>query len=216
MRLRRRGGLGALVLFIGWALAATGAGAFTSWKDGRYEGVVAQTDWYTCGPAAVATLLHYYYGLDVDEADVLQLALAHMDEESHGASGGISALALVHALQSFGVDTVGYRLTADAVAHYFRRGGFPVIVHVTAPQQHYVVAVGMRDDYVLIADPSWGRRIERWQEFADEKRFSGVTLVPVPGVDAVRPVAARQREALEGLQHRRGQLVTLRGWVAAR
>ena len=38
----------------------------------RYTHVTGQTDWYTCGAAAVSTLLTYYYGDEVSEREVLQ------------------------------------------------------------------------------------------------------------------------------------------------
>jgi len=48
----------------------------TPYRELRYQNVVGQTDWFTCGPAAVATLLRYYFGrTEVDEARVLALAL---------------------------------------------------------------------------------------------------------------------------------------------
>lgn len=168
-------------------------------RDVRYEGVVAQTDWYTCGPAAVATLLRYYYGMDVDEQAALKVALDVSEELGLNVETGISALALVRTLEHFGVRTLGYELTAGALADYFRRGGLPVIIHVTQPEQHYVVAVGMVGEYILIADPSWGRRIERWTEYAVDKQFSGVTLVALPSDKQTPLVSSAQRRAVGGM-----------------
>ena len=80
------------------------APAVTPYRDLRYEGVIAQTDWYTCGPAAAATLLRYYFGLDVDESDVLEAAAAAGGLDP---SAGVSALALVRSLGAFGVPAQG-------------------------------------------------------------------------------------------------------------
>lgn len=182
--------------------AAAGAGepsraapAVTPYRDLRYEGVIAQTDWYTCGPAAAATLLRYYFGLDVDESDVLEASAAAGGLDP---SAGVSALALVRSLGAFGVPAQGYRLTPEALADYFRRGGLPVIAHATRPRQHYVVVVGLVGDYALVADPSWGRRVERWVDFAADKGFSGVVLVPVPEAGLAAAAADAQRLALAG------------------
>jgi len=174
------------------------AAAVTPYRDLRYEGVIAQTDWYTCGPAAAATLLRYYFGLDVDESDVLEAAAAAAAAGGLDASAGVSALALVRSLGAFGVPAQGYRLTPEALADYFRRGGLPVIAHATRPRQHYVVVVGLVGDYALVADPSWGRRVERWVDFAADKGFSGVVLVPVPEAGLAAAAADAQRLALEG------------------
>lgn len=42
--------------------------------------MVGQIDWYTCGPAAVATLLTYYYEIPTTEAEALELAEEFMRE----------------------------------------------------------------------------------------------------------------------------------------
>src|SRR5690606_42021064 len=70
------------------------AAAVTPYRDLRYEGVIAQTDWYTCGPAAAATLLRYYFGLDVDESDVLEAAAAAAAAGRLDGSPGRVVLAL--------------------------------------------------------------------------------------------------------------------------
>ena len=46
------------------------------YRELRY--VVGQTDFYTCGPAAVATLPTYYYGIPTTEAEALELAEGFM------------------------------------------------------------------------------------------------------------------------------------------
>src|SRR5690606_13606124 len=58
--------------------------------------------------------------------------------------------------------------------------------------------VGLVGDYALVADPSWGRRVERWVDFAADKGFSGVVLVPVPEAGLAAAAADAQRLALEG------------------
>lgn len=182
----------------------------------RYEGVVRQTDWYTCGPAAVATLLRYYFGVDVGEAETVAVAAAVSRELGVDVADGFSALALVRTLERFGVPTLGYRVSVEALTDYFRRGGLPVILHVTRPERHYVVAVGMAGDYVLVADPSWGRRIERWEQFAADKGFSGVVLVPVPSGEQAARARAAQQEAVAGMVDKLRFLSSAAGRVAGR
>jgi len=49
-----------------------------SYRDLRYVKVVGQTDFYTCGLAAGATLLTYYYGIPTTEGEALELAEGFM------------------------------------------------------------------------------------------------------------------------------------------
>lgn len=187
----------------------------TTFHDARYDGVVGQTDWSTCGPAAVATLLRYYYGMDVDEREALRRALSFAEAQGLDAAAGVSGLALAHSMETFGVPTLGYRLTPEALTDYFHRGGLPVIAHVTRPRQHYVVLVGMIGPYVLVADPSWGRRVERWDDFLAEKDFSGVTLVPVPDGHLASIASEAQRRAVQRLADTVWGLSAL-GWSVRR
>ena len=84
----------------------------------RYEGVVGQTTWYTCGPAAVATLLKDFYGLNVGEQKILKLSAKAMGADKD-VTKGISALALKTALEQEGVPAEGYQVSLEDLHTYF-------------------------------------------------------------------------------------------------
>ena len=54
--------------------------ALTSWVEQRDQGVVKQQRDYSCGAAAVATLLTYHWGREVSESDVLNAWLAQFSQ----------------------------------------------------------------------------------------------------------------------------------------
>jgi len=184
-----------------------------SYRELRYQNVVGQTDWFTCGPAAVATLLRYYFGrTEVDEARVLALALEALQKtEGEVRQVGINALALRQAMRALGLENRGFRLSLEQLADYFARGGLPIILHTTLPESHYVVAVGIVQGQVLLADPSWGQRLLPLEGLASEKGFSGVALVPLPGEKEVLEVQQRQAQALGWAVSRLGSLRGLMG-----
>lgn len=182
-----------------------------SHRDLRYQQVVGQTDWFTCGAAAVATLLRYYYGKEVGEAQVLALSLRFMQKpEAEVRLVGINALALRQSMQSLGLASRGFRLTLEQLADYFRRGGLPVVLHTTRPVDHYLVAVGMVGSQVVVADPSWGQRILPLEALSLEKGFTGVALVPTPSKELIPLAQARQRHTLNWAAGRLDQLSRLR------
>jgi len=185
----------------------------TPYRELRYQNVVGQTDWFTCGPAAVATLLRYYFGrTEVDEARVLALALEALQKtEGEVRQVGINALALRQAMRALGLESRGFRLSLEQLADYFARGGLPLILHTTLPEPHYVVAVGIVQGQVLLADPSWGQRLLPLEGLASEKGFSGVALVPLPGEKEVLEVQQRQAQALGWAVSRLGSLRGLMG-----
>lgn len=186
----------------------------TPYRTLRYAGVVGQTDDYTCGPAAVATLLSEYFRIDATEQAVLERVERFMAERGQALGGPISALDLVQTMAVLGLPTRGYRVTADALVDYFRRGGPPVIAHVTRPQRHFVVIVGSVGTNLVLADPSWGRRIEPRAALEEERGFSGVVLVPLTTAtqaeEAHRHQARALGEAAAQLAHLRALRETLR------
>jgi len=211
-RASKRGGfIVALCLF--WLLVpAVGTETACSYRKLRYEGVIGQTDWYTCGPAAVATLLTYYYGIPCTETEALEIAEGFMQEMEiePDTEHGINALALKKTLEAKGIPTKGYRVKPEDLRDYFARGGLPVIVHLTKPQKHFVVAVGMVEDQIVLADPSWGRSIIPFSALIEERGYSGIVLVPIPPPELVQRVRSSQEDALRWAQERLSALARLR------
>ena len=123
---------------------------------------------------------------------------------------GVTALALRQALGEKSIQTRGMRLTLASLADYFRKGGLPVVLHVTKPQMHYVLAVGMVGDWVILADPSWGRRIQPLRALVNEQGFSGVTLVPLPPENLISTAKEQQSETLRWAEFRLARLNSLR------
>lgn len=177
--------------------AVSTAGAVRSYRELRYEGIVGQTDWYTCGPAAVATLLTYY-GIPTTEAEALKLAEGFMQEMGlePGPERGINALALKKTLEAKGIPTKGFRVKPEALKDYFDHGGLPVIAHLTQPQKHFVMVVGFVDDQIVLADPSWGRRIIPFEAFVKEHAYSEVILAPLPPNELIPRIRENQKAFL--------------------
>ena len=85
----------------------------------------------------------------------------------------------------------------------------PVILHVTQPQLHYVVAVGTVENDIVLADPSGPIRTAV-DALTGEKGFSGNILVPLPHEELMQIAAAKQAEVLSQYADRRTQLDALR------
>lgn len=179
-------------------------------RDLRYAEVVGQADWYTCGAAAVATLLTHYYGIPTTEAEALELAEGFMAATGREPRQALTALALRQTLEAKGIPTKGYRVTPEALADYFARGGLPVILHLTEPQKHFVLGVGMVGDHIVLADPSWGQSLLPLSVLVHERGYSGVVLVPIPPPELFFVVQERQRNALRRAEERLLALARLR------
>ena len=79
-----------IILWLHVIFVAEGA----AYRPLRYTHVTGQTDWYTCGAAAVSTLLTYYYSDEVSEQEVLEVAFAATQESGKDPLEGLTALSL--------------------------------------------------------------------------------------------------------------------------
>jgi len=147
----------ALCACLYWYVDCTGTDL--TLHDLRYTGLVRQTTEYSCGAAAIASLLDEYFGIDVTEAEVLEAVEAKVlaRGEVPGVEAGLTAYDLLHASATFGLRLLGYQLDECQLEDYYARGGLPVISHVTKPRLHYVVIVGIAEANVLLCDPGCGR-----------------------------------------------------------
>ena len=180
------------------SLACTVWAKPSSYLELRYEGVTGQTEWYTCGPAALATLLTQFYGLeDAGELELLELSLQAMEGSGKNVEEtGVTALALKQVTEAKGVAAKGFSVTMEELRAYFGGDGLPLVIHVTRPQFHYVLAIGLVEDQIVLADPSYGRRILPFSSLVYEKGFSGVVIATSPNEALAQRAKRVQSETL--------------------
>ena len=145
-----------------------------SWRELRDRNVVRQAFDYSCGAAALATLMRYYFGDDVSEEAILVDILRSMTGEDvlDREVNGLSLLDLRLQAERMGYQAAGVRLEAASLP---RLQG-PVIVHLErGDYRHFAVLRGVRGDRVYLADPSLGNVRRSVDRFLTE--WSGVALV---------------------------------------
>ena len=142
----------------------------TSWRDMPFRRVVRQQYDYSCGSAAVATLLTYHYGRKTSEVDAFKSMFEHGDQAKIRKSG-FSMLDMKNFLVARGLQADGYRMTLAAL----EEGQVPVIALVQMGRyKHFVVVKGIRDGRIVVGDPALGERIFTKAEFA--AIWNGVAL----------------------------------------
>ncbi|MFG6176319.1 C39 family peptidase [Halomonas sp. THAF12] len=117
-----------------------------------WERVVRQQYDFSCGSAAVATLLTYHYDRPTTEADVFETMIRNGDREQI-ETFGFSMLDMKRYLDTHGLNADGFEITLDD----FIRIGVPAITLVnTGGYKHFVVVKGMDSENVLVGDPAAG------------------------------------------------------------
>lgn len=118
----------------------------------RWDGVVAQQYDFSCGAAAVATLLTYHYNQPTTEAEVFEYMIRAGDV-AHIKEHGFSMLDMKRYLDGQGLNSDGFRVDLDALAEI----GVPAITLInTGGYRHFVVIKGMEENGVLVGDPAVG------------------------------------------------------------
>jgi predicted double-glycine peptidase len=179
MSLRRCVALGLLAAVIGspavaqvrfGAEAAQASVRVLSWKEIPFRTVVRQQHDFSCGSAALATLLTYHYGRPTAERDAFSTMYAHGDQAKI-RKVGFSMLDMKTYLASRGLRADGFRVSLDEL----RRNGTPVIALIKlGAYRHFVVVKGVEGDKVLVGDPALGLRIFEAADFA--RMWNGIAF----------------------------------------
>ncbi|MDY7560304.1 C39 family peptidase [Pseudomonas sp. 10B1] len=178
-------------------------------RERRFSDLVEQKTDFSCGAAALATVLRQAYWLDVTENQLIEGMLVTADP-SMVRTQGFSMLDMKRYVESIGMRARGYRIPADNLD----RLTIPVVVLMDIRgYKHFVVMQKAQKDWVYIGDPVLGHKRYTREDFA--KGWNGIIFAvigpgydksnalldpPLPvtakgGVDAFKPV--RDAELLE-------------------
>jgi predicted double-glycine peptidase len=126
----------------------------TSLKEARFRNTIRQKYDFSCGSAAVATLLTYQYGYPVDEQSAFDLMYTNGDRAKISKEG-FSLLDIKRFLASRGFDADGF----DVPLEKLDDEGIPAIVLIDERgYHHFVVIKGYKNGRVLVGDPARGTR----------------------------------------------------------
>lgn len=130
----------------------------------RFQTVVRQHYDFSCGSAALATLLRYHYDKPTSEEFVF-LGMWNTGDQARIRQLGFSLLDMKRFLASHGVAANGFEVTLDDVAQT-RIPGIALIT--TQGYKHFVVVKGIEGGRVLVGDPARGLRLISINAFKHE------------------------------------------------
>lgn len=143
----------------------------TSMKEARFHTTISQQYDFSCGSAALATLLTYHYEDPISESEVFK-AMFDNGDQAKIRQLGFSLLDIKEYLQDRGYAADGFRTSLDKLAAV----GVPAIVLINHKgYRHFVVVKGVYADTVLIGDPSLGIRKMPRSEF--ESMWNGLLFL---------------------------------------
>ncbi|GAB7026741.1 hypothetical protein JCM15764A_19890 [Geotalea toluenoxydans] len=167
-------------------------GAFTvkvtSIKEARFRTTVHQQYDFSCGSAALATLLTYNYEEPVTEQQVFKAMFDKGNKEKIRREG-FSLLDMKNYLEENGYKAAGYKVTLDRLSQI----GVPAIVLVNIRgYKHFVVVKGVSAKSVLVSDPAVGAKTIPRAEF--ESTWNGLIFIILNKKNVAKNYFNRDRE----------------------
>ena len=126
----------------------------TSIREGRFSATIRQQYDFSCGSAALSTLLTHHYAYAVTEDKVFEEMFVRGDQAKIRVEG-FSMLDMKRYLEAHGFEADGFQEPLAKLAS----AGIPAIVLVNENgYNHFVVVKGLRGGRVLLGDPAGGTR----------------------------------------------------------
>jgi hypothetical protein len=134
----------------------------TSMKELRTARVVMQQYDFSCGAAAVATLLSFHYNNPTGEQAIFK-SMFDRGDQAVIRQAGFSMLDMKGYFERQGYHADGFRLPLERL----QKIGVPVITLVDINgYKHFIVVKGMDDGRVLVGDPAFGTSVMDKDYFA--------------------------------------------------
>ncbi|MBV4504714.1 C39 family peptidase [Pseudomonas sp. BW13M1] len=142
-------------------------------RERKFADLVQQKTDFSCGAAALATILRQAYWLDVDEHTIIEGMLAHADQDLVKVQG-FSMLDMKRYVESLGMRARGYRVAADTLSSV----RIPVVVLMDIRgYKHFVVMQRVDKGWVYIGDPVLGHKRYKVEDFL--KGWNGIIFAVI-------------------------------------
>ena len=159
-----------------------------SMKEQRFRYVIRQEYDFSCGSAALATLLTYHYEIPKTEKDVF-FAMFQIGDQQRIQREGFSLADMQKYLHSVGLKSNGFNVTLAQLAE----ANIPAITLInTNGYRHFVVIKGISATEVLVGDPALGVKSYAIPEF--EKIWIPIAFIVEERVETARENYGRDEE----------------------
>jgi predicted double-glycine peptidase len=142
-------------------------------RERKFEDLVQQKTDFSCGAAALATILRQAYWLDVNEEQIITGMLSQSDQNLVRVQG-FSMLDMKRYVESIGMRARGYRVAPETLTDI----KIPVVVLLDIRgYKHFVVMQRVHDGWVYIGDPVLGHKRFKVDDFV--KGWNGIIFAVI-------------------------------------
>lgn len=144
-----------------------------SLRERKFSNLVQQKTDFSCGAAALATVLRQAYWLDVSEEDIIKGMLTHSDLNEVRVKG-FSMLDMKRYIETIGMRARGYRVSSENL----KQVSIPVVVLMDIRgYKHFVVMQRADKNWVYIGDPVLGHKRYKFDDFV--KGWNGIIFAVI-------------------------------------
>ncbi|CAM3884969.1 Peptidase C39 [Pseudomonas reidholzensis] len=142
-------------------------------RERKFADLVQQKTDFSCGAAALGTILRQAYWLDVDEHQIIEGMLAHADQDLVRTQG-FSMLDMKRYVESLGMRARGYKVAPESLNDV----RIPVVVLMDIRgYKHFVVLQKVDKGWVYIGDPVLGHKRFKTEDFV--KGWNGIIFAVI-------------------------------------
>ncbi|MDX9690331.1 MAG: hypothetical protein EOM37_04705 [Proteobacteria bacterium] len=142
-----------------------------SWRDLPFSTVKKQALDYSCGSAALSTLLSYVYQTKTSEGSIFK-AMFESGNKEKIRKEGFSLLDMRNYLKTKGFNAAGFKVKLDVI----EKNKVPFIALIRENgYNHFVVVKSVKGGRVLIGDPNRGNVILAREKFVS--MWNGIALI---------------------------------------
>lgn len=142
-------------------------------RERKFADLVQQKTDFSCGAAALATILRQAYWLDVNEEQIIEGMLTHADQDLVRVQG-FSMLDMKRYVESIGMRARGYRVAPETLNDI----RIPVVVLMDIRgYKHFVVLQKVHMGWVYIGDPVLGHKRYQVDDFV--KGWNGIIFAVI-------------------------------------
>ena len=142
-----------------------------SYTEIPFRTVLHQQFDYSCGSAALATMLRYNYSRNTNESEVFK-AMYAVGDQAQIQKLGFSLLDMKKYLASVGYQADGYRVS---ISEYERLNTPAIALIQVGSYKHFVVIKGAVGDNLLVGDPAKGLQVYNANDFT--KIWNGIAFL---------------------------------------
>jgi len=143
----------------------------------QFQGIVRQAYDYSCGSAALTTLLNGYVGTQLDEQQVMSGLMKFGETDKIVERRSFSLLDMKRFVSALGLESGGYRGEFKDLVNQDQ----PAIVPISyAGFKHFVVYKAYKNGRVYVADPALGNISFEERRFQDIWENNTLFLINVP------------------------------------